>query len=484
MTTHAKGMGLAVMALLLMGGFLAAFPAKADNVQTQVTESSGPTDMLDGGDHRFVRFGADAAFGVVWGTVAHPNYVYLVALKAQYLGVVDVSTVAGAKVRDDVPLRVYTLYAVKLESLLEFQDVNHDGIANFERRVALDGRNFTSYIESEPLYKRVSLKTAWTPSEMIKTEDAATGRRTYEFSLTATNLSYEPLPNATVVSGVLDAVTFTFHLDVGVRHVDNHTVPQYAVTVARGPRGGLVFTNATRAGETTWSGDVLTYKLKWDQAISGWDFDAANTADPGVFLEMQALLVHRIPADREEWFDAAVIGRLNEGGSLQYSDGTTNRTMRGLEGTYSTPKRIVGGNIALGGSWERVGRLTWVSNATVDGNPGVVYAQVLGGIPLLFRSENALWFGFGVLIGLSFPGGAEILHDPVQESDAFVIAPATTSPRVPVGLVLLLVLAAVGVVGAIVALQRKDKGKRLQEAYRQEPPANGQPQDWTKYYQR
>jgi len=70
--------------------------ARAADPSTPVSEDAGTVDSswLGGGDHHFIRFGSDAAFGVLWGTNATPNNIYLVAIKARYLGVADVENAA------------------------------------------------------------------------------------------------------------------------------------------------------------------------------------------------------------------------------------------------------------------------------------------------------------------------------------------------------------------------------------------------------
>src|SRR5207249_451742 len=67
-------------------------------INSQLSEETGPTTALGGGDHVFVRFGTDAAFGVVYGTTGNPNNIYVVAIKARYLGVAQVVDQSGASV--------------------------------------------------------------------------------------------------------------------------------------------------------------------------------------------------------------------------------------------------------------------------------------------------------------------------------------------------------------------------------------------------
>ena len=422
-----KGMVGALAAAIVLVAFapLTAVPARAD--VTAVTEEQGATTLLGGGDHRFIRFGDDAAFGVLWGTNATPNNIYLVAVKARYLGVADVTNGAtGTTLASDRTIRIYTIYALKLGAIVEFNDLNQDGIANYTR--ASSGVNYTGYTEAEPLYKYASLTTAWTPSPVNRT-DPAPGTRTWSFSLTARNLSYVAIGGSTT-NGALDLVTFTFHLTTTVVHVDNATVPKYAITVER---QGLLWriTNASRDGSVTWSGDRLQYTVKWDQKIVGWDFHSSN-ANPALVIEVGAIVANRFPTDLGEWFTAAIVYRLNEDGRMGWRNNT------GADGTnettgYRQPQRLRNNSsIEAGGNWTYIGRLTWASGCTVDNATRTMYAQVQGGIIGAIAYGNATYIGFAVLIGFSFPGGNDIEHDPTVSSDAFVITP--TGGGTPSGL--------------------------------------------------
>ena len=94
--------------------------------------------------------------------------------------------------------------------------------------------------------------------------------------------------------------------------------------------------------------------------------------------------------------------------------------------SYLPPRRVLGGAINAGGNWSAIGKLTWVSNCTVDGNTSALaYAQVQGGIGGVVATPNGTYAGFALLIGFSFPGGQDIEHDPSMASDAFEITPVT-----------------------------------------------------------
>jgi len=443
----ASAFGLATMIALTGFATLAPRPASAETTPT--TEEQGGADLLGGGDHRFIRFGTDAAFGVLWGNATNPNHIYLVAIKARYLGLADVRTAAGAVIDEDRPIKIHTVYALKLDSLIEFNDTNGDGIASYTRLVF--GENYTGYVAAEPLLKRVSLNTSWTASPVTRTEDG--DNRTWTFSLTALNQPYA-IMDGSPTSETLDEVTFTFHLATTVVHVENRTVPHYSITVFR--LGQLyVLTNVTRDGTTTWTGDRLAYTVKWDQHLVGWDFDLANT-NPAIVLEFGAIVANRFPGDAPAWFDALIVARIQEGGTLRWRE-TSGETSASENTTYLQPRKLRDPWLRAGGDWSYIGRLTWVSNATVDGNPASVYAQVQGGILGVVRTGTATYVGFAILMGLSFPGGQDIRHDPAMDSDALVLT-AEAPPAGGLGgaVVILAVVGLVAVIAiAVVASRRK-----------------------------
>jgi len=145
---HAKAILLA--SCLLATGFAAMFGTPvvhgATLINDKLVEETGPTSVLGGGDHVFVRFGNDAAFGVVYGTTANPNNVYLVAIKARYLGLAQAVDSQNRSVAQNVPIKIYTLYAVKLDSIVEYRDNSpRNNVADYGRVYNSTTGRFTNY---------------------------------------------------------------------------------------------------------------------------------------------------------------------------------------------------------------------------------------------------------------------------------------------------------------------------------------------------
>src|SRR5438309_10403589 len=65
--------GLLLVATVGMAVLVTPAARAATLINGQLVQETGPTTALGGGDHVFVRFGSDAAFGVVYGTSANPK---------------------------------------------------------------------------------------------------------------------------------------------------------------------------------------------------------------------------------------------------------------------------------------------------------------------------------------------------------------------------------------------------------------------------
>src|SRR5436189_612136 len=298
-----KGKAILIGLLLVATAGMAVLVTPATRAATlingQLVEETGPTTALGGGDHVFVRFGSDAAFGVVYGTSANPNNIYVVAIKARYLGVAHVVDSQGRTLLDNRAVKIYTLYAMKLDSIVEFRDNNGNGIADYARVYNGTTNRFSNYINraGDVLYKKVDLNTNWTAGPIVRTN--GTGYSSWPSDFNATNLSYSAVANYTgSVAGVLPLVHFTFHLNASAQQVTNVTVPRWNVTIS----GGNTITTVTRAADLLVSGKAVHYDLKWDQDIEGWTYAAGNRAGGArrALLEVGGSVGNLRPAARAE----------------------------------------------------------------------------------------------------------------------------------------------------------------------------------------
>jgi hypothetical protein len=493
--------GTVFAALLMLLGVFAiptSVSAAGENLTANLETETGATTVLGGGDHFFVKFGSDAAFGIVWGTQNTPNNVYFVAIKARYLGVAQVYDNEGNLVEGNHTIKITTLYAVKLDDILEFND-SEKALSNgtlLGHRLYQNG-NFTgSYNSLEHIYKKVDLNTAWTQSDVV--DETVGDTRTWTFDLTATDLPYVStgFDNYTGPTGddTLNSLTLTFHLEATMVQVDNVSLPQWRITVARGimGMGKMMWMTGIQSMEPkVVSGDVISYHVKWDQRIEGWDFDAAND-NPTLLMEFEAIVGNYIPPALSGamhmygWAYMNMIQEMNEAGYARCVTNSGDDTVTEGTGMYASPRPLASPMMTFGGENTRIGRFQWVSNATVDGTQmmNAVHSQIMGGVPFYAIGLNGAMFGgFAVVGGMSFPGGGIIDHDPTFESDALVdVTGLTTDNALPIGLLGLAAVAIAVLVIAIAVLVSIDRkpGQKVQQNY--EKSTSSQQVDWTKYY--
>ena len=339
------------------------------------------------------------------------------------------------------------------------------------------------------MYKLVDMKNSWTQSNV--TYDESDESRAWTFDLSAADLPYTYVNStpaeADVGDNMLNHLTLTFHLEANMVRVDNATVAQWRITVNRGPLGGMWFTSAERLENLVMSGKIINYNVKWDQLIEGWDYDPSND-NPALLMEIQALVGNVIPAGAAAWMHLNMVRTMNEAGNAICNEGTSSELrLDENAGSLAQSQQLIRSRLTFGGESTRIGRFEWVSNVTVDGEDDLVHGQITAGIPIwaLGKVDNriVLFAGFGVLAGLTFPGGSVIDHDPTFAADALVLG--EDGPTIPVGLLVIGVgLAAIVIIALLVlVMMEKKPGQKTQQSY-ERSRNNTQQVDWSKYYKR
>jgi len=479
--------------LMLLGVFAIPSPASAApaTLNSKLTTDTGTTTDFGGGNYFYVKFGADAAFGIVWGNNQTANNVYFVAIKARYLGVAQVYDSQGAVVAANHTIKVYTVYAVKLDDIVEFNDSSNDGLLQ-AHRVYQNG-NFTgTYIHNEQMFKEVDLKTAWAQSPVTFKETS--DKKTWSFDLAAKNLAYAQLDNYSGLAGdnKLNNLTLTFHLSANMVQVDNATIPQWRITVQRGGMMGGMMGGMTMMGtpeampDLVVSGKMIRYHVKWDQAIQGWDYDAKNS-NPALLMEFGAIVGNYIPpALVVAWMQMSSIRQMHEDGQSTMMTPTGGMDVDEDTGMMSSPRMLSSPMLTFGGERTRIGAFEWVSNVTVDGNNEQLHSQIMGGVPVWTMGMNgAVFGGFAVLGGISYPGGEMIVHDPTFSSDALVDVGSKEVARIPTalfGIALIVVTVVIVAVVLLVVMEGKKPKQRAPQTY--ERTLSSQPGEWAKYYQK
>jgi len=418
---HAKAILVVCLLIATALTAIAASPsARAGTlINEQLVEDLATTTALGGGDAVFVRFGADAAFGVVYGTDASPNNIYIVAIKARYLGVAQVVDTQGREVASNRPIKIYTLYAVKLDNILEFRDSNGNDIADYARVYNESTERFSDYVNAgDTLYKKADLHRNWTRGPIVR--ENTTTSRSWTFNLTAQGLPYDRISGWTgSIAGSLDLVRFTFHLNASLEQVDNATVPQWRVTV--GTLAGRYFmTDVERLTDLTVSGKVVRYDLKWDQEFQGWDYVPGNGPPARhLLLELNAIVGNFIPASVvDAWVESRLLARMAESGTARFNGTAGERTANETTRNLASPDRLRSPYVDFGGNWTRIARFVWVTDSVVDGVTTPMYGQVMAGWRFIAIGERGNAFaGFVLLAGLSYEGGTTIVHDPDVQTD-------------------------------------------------------------------
>lgn len=450
-----------------------------------LTEEIGSTTALGGGDHFFVKYGDDAAFGIVWGTEEAENNVYFVVIKTRYLGLAQVYDADGDVLEEDHTITVKTMYAVKLDSLVEFDDGDGNGVLQYQRAYNDAAGEFSdTYTGPEATYKKVDLSTAWSASDVDFVEND--GDMSWSFDLTAGNLSYAMLhENATEDVGdqVLNNLTLSFNLEANKIQVDNASIPQWRITVTNGPLGALTYLYPERLDDMQVNGNVIKYDVKWDQVIEGWDFDPANE-NPMLLMEMHGIVGHFLTPLMSKWMDMRTLSYMNAIGVMEAE--STQGTIEVNETTGDLPsvKQLTSTKLTFGSDWTKIGLLTWVDNVTVDGEPAMVTAQVMAGHRVLaFGDEPYVRFeGFVTLTGLTFPGGGLIVHDPTFSAEVLVDMTVSDERNIPFLLLGMAAAMAVIVIVAIAVLvtsgEKPKKG--LKDGY--DKTRSSRPGEWERYY--
>jgi len=442
----------AVFALMLSA---LAMPASASaetvDVSDKITTETGPIDMLGGGDHFFVRFGTDAAFGIVWGNDDIENNVYFVAIKARYLGFAQVHDKEGKMLSENETIKIYTIYAVKLDNLLEFNDANDDGTLPYYRLYDREADEYTTYVSTEPLYKKVDLNTSWNATDVVETDDGQ--KRAWTFDLTANDEPYSLVDagaEPVVGDSRLNNLTLTFNLEASLMEVDNASMPQWRINVQTGALAGWTYMTANRLENMTASGKLMSYDVKWDQLIDGWDYDTANT-NPMLMMEFQAIMMNGFP---NAWMNALMLRHMNAVGVMN-CESTEGDTLEVNDSTERLPiAERIKTRLTFGTDWASIGAMTWADDVTVDGEPELVRAQIMAAYMTASTGTVAGHFmnfaGFVALGGLTFPGGNLIVHDPTFTSEALV--DVSTNGATGLSLVLIGLAAAIIVIIVVVAV--------------------------------
>lgn len=427
---------LAVFAMVCAPlGFAGVASAAGNRDLTPVIEQ-GTTDRLGGGDWITVRAG-DARLGVVYGTPAHPNQLYVFAEYKRFLGGADIYDSRDNFLRT-TGIPVYTVFGQSLDGLVEFQDRDANGLFNLYRY----DRNDTT---GDQPAKATSLRRAWTattPTEVV------VGNTTWvNFTVETRNVPYDivwnPFPRrGTILDGSVDRLAFTFHLNITVRDVTGE-VPWYKVNVNDGAARDI--THVEFLGNRTYSGQSVAMGAKYDHLIEGWNFTRPTDL---LALETRAFLGYYVPERVGEFIHMAYH-------SLARDDTGYRQP---LNATVAPDPRLLTRDVVyFDDNWDRVGRLVWSADVTVDGRPDRMKFQVQGGERFAASRGGALFTGFAIRGAYIYPAGSVIAHDPGLDAVSNLWNLSETLNLTPITVLAIQVAIAAIAMGAAILVRAKGR---------------------------
>jgi len=396
-------------------------------------KKSGCTDIFGGGEYVSIRFMRqvpgktyyveDAQFAVIWGNKTNPNSIILYSEVTRYLGAAKVYDINGGLVSDRAPIVVKTIWVQKLEDIFEYYDANGDEVCNTNR----EGILYSGHWWHEPVYKKISLNTSWTRSPVTETLDPDGKHGSWTFSLTAENLSYINIGKTNFTDGVLDKLTFTFHLEVQLVNVSAQ-IPCFEITVDAA--NGYSIVGSEKVGIRECNGTRVDYGVKYDHEILGWDFDPSNP-NPRLLLEWHAIVGNFIPQKTAEWLKEELLSRIENGAGTvvaETANGTETFDMKDANFTRPRLIRVLKpARLHLLDDWEKIGSLTWVTSVNVTETEGAeptamnMTAQVQGYHRITVPLPHGIYKGFVLLAGYSYPAGYRIYHDPEMTAGTTIL---------------------------------------------------------------
>lgn len=434
--------------------------------------------------------------------------------QTRYIGIADLYDEQGA-FHDRVGIPVEHIMWQRLLGTLEYVDGNDNGLFDIDSNHAigtLDEMENTAG-EHEEILRWVDYRdVSWQLSDWEE------GRVGNDLSIDFV-LSAEDVPYGDGVEGTVDRIAYLFHVTTVEGVVEVDAVRHFRVDYSGDPEDPSI-RGSEKVAETAVTGHVLNSTWKYDQHIAGWDVAERNDTrlftltemamgaklhpavgqwmrqEYGHLLKPQAFAGHRAPA--QEMGAAIAEDHDLQGNPLrcglayveheeadaraasdaerekvkekirEYRD--TACRQRGEEiasGVVDKPEVIRAGGLHFEDDEGHIGRIRWVSNATVDDVETEVLFQLHGARPVVpddLDDNPGLFIGIRMLGGYNYVAGNDSFHDPEFGAEVLTIdtqsfgTPIDPTGRLPIRLI---GLAAAGLI-VLVALGT---------AVRRRPPA-------------
>lgn len=441
------------------------------------------------GDFIGLRFSKDAWFVIIYGNEENHNTIKMMSVQMRYLGGATVELTDYDVTVEEVGIPVASIFMQSLEILLEFEDVGYRSTNMFGEQtgepVGADNHLFDiefkgeeiddlDITKCEPVHKAIHLNTSWECSEIkpltnkndftIKQNDVE-----WEFTLTATNLSYFDdegkvwdenfKPDGTNATE-LDKIEFSFHIGAEAKPVNIKNIPWYDIKVSGTDEDSIKIESSEKKDQPRdFKGTAITGNFKYDHYLEGWDYSNPGSDKNHLLLETVSVFGTFIPNIVADWIDLQ-----------QVEQETGENFTRAETAVYNTPwgdeevsveqdlpedvTLIQKEKIQFKDNWRQVGEVSWISDVEVDGKDTDMYCQIHAKqefTNMETDKKDGYVSGMILLCGYVYPGGDVIFHDPAYSANALLIDIPILIDLTPVGSIYLVCGVFIGIVAVLIA---------------------------------
>ena len=518
-----------LVALLMISLMLISIPssatAQSDDTITddsiKYTNEEIKVDLNETAGKLSLKLG-DAKMRLSWGTVENPGEISLLTTQTHFMGVADIHDSRG-HFNKRVGIPVNTIFYQKLDGIIEYEDLNNDGLFNVKgqgKAGTLDEIS-KSNVSHEPVLKYISFSNlTWTPS--VLTEECNGNNCQFDFILEATSIAYQG--NDADANQSLDLVKYIFHITTTETTVEVEAMPHYRVETHKDRGKNMKIDSSKKIGSNNITADVLNNVWKYDQILEGWDASAndsrlmtvveygmgaymKNTVADWTKEQFQKMpgpkpfvgQAKKNPAMRDspplmdehdkfghplkcgmDYVEMNNNGQENEQKKSKKFEQThcSSEGMELKEEEISNASVVRAGGLHFDNDGAKMASIRWVSNATVDGVEEEVLFQIHGIRPInkedLQNSSlpDGHYKGVRMIGGYNHPVGENITHDPEYDIDVMTIDTAGFGEPFDLrsqGLVrnlmriapLIMGALVVGVAGTVLMVRRKAKKAAL-----------------------
>lgn len=464
----------------------------------------------------------DAKMRLSWGTAEDPGDISLLTTQTHFMGVADIYDSRG-RFDKRVGIPVNTVFYQKMDGILEYDDLNNDGLFNVKgqgKAGTLDEISKAN-VSHEPIMKYISYSNlTWTPS--VLTEECNGNICQFDFSLEATSIAYQG--NDVDSNQSLDLIKYIFHITTTETAVEVEAMPHYRVETHKDRDKNMKIDYTKQIGSSNITADVLNNVWKYDQILEGWDastnesrlmtvveygmgaymkdsvadwtmdqFQKMPGPKPFVGQAKKTSAIHPPPPpkDNHDKFGHPLKCGVDYVEMNNNGQGNGQKDSKKFEQTHCSPEgdelkeegisnasAVRAGGLHFDNDGAKMASIRWVSNATVDGVEEEVLFQIHGIRPIhkedLQNSSlpGGHYKGVRMIGGYNHPVGENITHDPEYDIDVMTINTAGFGEPIDLGNRVLfrnlmqiapIVMGAlvVGVAGTVLMVRRKAKKAAL-----------------------